>query len=240
VEKWWSLPLIIAGLLIASGGLYIRRRWRRSPQAYRAMTAVAVTYLVAGVILGVWTTRFATTPDRLGPTAISSPIALVPSFSPTPGSAPSVLAPFDLGSLHFDPARAILPDSRLTPGDTFPDATKENVCTPGWASEHRHVTEAMRDEVYAEYGRTRGKTCCEVDHLIPLELGGSNELKNLWPQPEAPRPAWPEKDQLENELHRRVCADQMTLADAQRCISSNWVTCWQRMGLQSNFAPAGS
>jgi hypothetical protein len=23
----------------------------------------------------------------------------------------------------------------------------------------------------------------ELDHLIPLELGGSNDLRNLWPQP---------------------------------------------------------
>jgi hypothetical protein len=47
----------------------------------------------------------------------------------------------------------------------------------------------------------KGLDCCEVDHLIPLELGGSNEMKNLWPQPDKRQPECVEKDQLENELH---------------------------------------
>lgn len=86
----------------------------------------------------------------------------------------------------------------------------------------------MRDRVYAEYGRTRGPSCCEVDHLVPLELGGSNDLKNLWPQPDDPRPGDAEKDQLENELHHQVCAGKLSLADAQKCITSNWVECWEK------------
>ena len=53
-------------------------------------------------------------------------------------------------------------------------------------------------------------------------------MKNLWPQPDAPRPGWDEKDQLENELHAEVCAGKMTLADAQHCIASNWVECWEK------------
>ena len=86
----------------------------------------------------------------------------------------------------------------------------------------------MRDQVYAEYGRTRGPDCCEVDHLVPLELGGSNDIRNLWPQPDAPRPGWEEKDQLENELHAEVCDGRMALADAQHCIAANWIQCWEQ------------
>ena len=47
----------IAAALIAAGALYIRLRWRRSPQAYRAMIAVAVCYLEAGAILGACVVR---------------------------------------------------------------------------------------------------------------------------------------------------------------------------------------
>jgi hypothetical protein len=86
----------------------------------------------------------------------------------------------------------------------------------------------MRNQLYAEYSRTRGPDCCEVDHLMPLELGGSNDTRNLWPQPDAPRPGWGEKHQLEDELHAEVCAGKMPLADAQRCIASNWVQCWEQ------------
>jgi len=50
--------VVIAGVLIAGGALYIRMRWRRSPQACRAMIAIAVCYLAAGAILGGWIVRF--------------------------------------------------------------------------------------------------------------------------------------------------------------------------------------
>jgi hypothetical protein len=146
-------------------------------------------------------------------------------------------APVEIPALHYDPAHAILPDPKLTPGDTLPGVTADDVCTPGWSREHRHVAEGLRDRVYAEYGRTRGPGCCEVDHLIPLELGGSNDMKNLWPQPDDPRPGDGEKDQLENDLHARVCKDNMPLADAQKCIASNWVECWKKY-IVPEYGPA--
>jgi hypothetical protein len=130
--------------------------------------------------------------------------------------------------LQYDPAHAVLPDPRLTPGDTLPGVTAADVCMPGLAREYRQVTEEMRDRVYEEYGRSRGLDCCEVDHLIPPQLGGSNDIKNLWLQPDAPRPGWAEKDELENELDAEVCDWEMLLADAQRCIASNWVACWEK------------
>jgi hypothetical protein len=204
----WKWPVLAAFLLVVVGALYVRLLWRSAPQAYRAMIAAAVCYFVAGSLLGAWVFRLTEPRAPAGPAALASPLALpapIPSFA---------LSPFDIGSLHYDPAHAVLPDRSLTPGDVLPDATKDDVCTPGWSREHREVTESMRDRVYAEYGRTRGPGCCEVDHLIPLELGGSNDMKNLWPQPDDPRPGSPEKDQLENELHSQVCSGKMPLADA--------------------------
>jgi Metal binding domain of Ada len=112
-----------------------------------------------------------------------------------------------------------LPDSHLTPGGVLPDVTAAEVCKPGWASEHREVPEPMREEVYREYGTSMG----ELDHLIPLELGGSNDIENLWVQP------WKEareKDALENWLHERVCNGETTLGGAQKCIATNWLECF--------------
>jgi 5-methylcytosine-specific restriction endonuclease McrA len=71
----------------------------------------------------------------------------------------------------------------LTPGDTL-DVTKADICARGYTKLVRDVPAAVKREAYAKYGLSKKKgKCCEVDHLIPLEFGGSNRLKNLWPEP---------------------------------------------------------
>jgi hypothetical protein len=76
-----------------------------------------------------------------------------------------------------------LPNPRLTPGDTL-DVTKADICARGYTKLVRDVPAAVKREAYAKYGLSKKKgKCCEVDHLIPLEFGGSNRLKNLWPEP---------------------------------------------------------
>ena len=62
---------------------------------------------------------------------------------------------------------------------------------------------------------TRATTWCtcpyahEVDHLVSLELGGSNAIGNLWPEPYAGRWGARTKDVLENRLHELVCSGQL-------------------------------
>jgi hypothetical protein len=240
---YW-LPLA-ALALAAAGVLYVHFGWRRAPRARRAMFVLAAIYFVAGSILGAWVMHLVARPSAppeqtatLNPptTSLSTAASIAAPATPTAAITTAAATPQALNEglpspPEYDFSHAILPDSKLTPGDTFPGATAADVCTPGWSTEHRHVTEEMRGQVYAEYGRTRGPDCCEVDHLIPLELGGSNEMRNLWPQPDAPRPGSPEKDQLENELHRLVCSGKLSLTDAQRCIATNWAACWAKYSL---------
>jgi hypothetical protein len=92
--------------------------------------------------------------------------------------------------------------------------------------EARRPTTAVKDQVYTEYGITPGQRHrYRIDHLVPLELDGSNSIRNLWPQPlRASRT----KDRLENTLHSMVCAGQITLARAQRAIRTNWVRAYHR------------
>jgi hypothetical protein len=78
--------------------------------------------------------------------------------------------------------------------------------------------------VYAEYGiAERNPGDYEVDHLVPLELGGSNDIANLWPEAAAPPPGFHQKDLVENYLHDQVCGGSMNLLDAQRAIATNWL-----------------
>ena len=123
-----------------------------------------------------------------------------------------------------------LPDSSCTPGDILPRATKEQICVPGYSRSVRNVPTSVKDEAYAEYGiasHTPGEY--EVDHLVSLELGGSNDISNLWPEAAAPTPGFHEKDEVENFLHDQVCAGAIPLAEAQVEIARDWMSVYAQM-----------
>jgi hypothetical protein len=116
-----------------------------------------------------------------------------------------------------------LPDTACTPGLAIFGVTVEEICTSGYSKKVRNVPDKVKKEVYLEYGiatHTTGEY--EVDHLISLELGGSNDIANLWPEAANPAPGCHEKDRVENYLHQRVCDGLISLSDAQRIISSDW------------------
>jgi hypothetical protein len=145
----WTIFLALAA--IAGSGLYIFLRWRRSPKAYKAMIAISIVSFVSGSILGAWVFRLSqrSTPPPVStsvPPAATSSSALVPLLTPRALASPSA-PPIQISSFNYDPKHVVLPDPKLTPGDALPAVTAADICTPGWASEHRHVTESMRDQV---------------------------------------------------------------------------------------------
>jgi hypothetical protein len=126
---------------------------------------------------------------------------------------------------HHD--KAILPDHVFTPGAVDPTLTKEIICDKTHhTSEDRHVTQSTKIKVCLEYGITNG---CpgkeyEIDHLVSIELAGSNDIKNLWPQPLDTTDiiGYHMKDVVENRAHAAVCSGKMSLEDAQKGISGDW------------------
>lgn len=99
-------------------------------------------------------------------------------------------------------------------------ATTSQVCTLGYARGHRRVPYRVRDRVYAVYGLPRGqRRGYVIDHLVPLELAGTNALANLWPQT---RVISGRKDRDENRLRAEVCDGQLSLADARAEILRMW------------------
>ena len=119
-------------------------------------------------------------------------------------------------------AALALPNASTTPG-AIASSNPAVVCQYGYASAHRDVPYSVRDRVYNEYGIPRGhRKGLRIDHLIPLETGGSNDVRNLWPQPlgESKR-----KDEVENALRVAVCVRHtLTLASAQAAIARNWTS----------------
>ncbi len=116
------------------------------------------------------------------------------------------------------------PDSNCTPGASFTGVTATEVCTPGYAKSVRNVPTSVKNQVYANYGiASHSLGQYEVDHFIPLELGGSNDIANLWPEAASPQPGFHEKDKVENYLHDQVCSGAMDLTTAENEIATNWV-----------------
>ena len=75
--------------------------------------------------------------------------------------------------------KALLPDPKLTPGDVF-DVTVQDICVPGYAKKVRAVPRSLRNEAYGLYGITPSPGDYQLDHHIPLSLGGF-ERKRLAP-----------------------------------------------------------
>jgi hypothetical protein len=127
---------------------------------------------------------------------------------------------------------AVENDLKLTPGLVRTTDLK-SICEGGSTSQYRDTTESMKNRVYAEYGVQRNhgicRGGCEVDHLISLEIGGADDVKNLWPQPSQPKPGYHEKDKLENWLHEQVCSGAMKIEDAQEGIATDWYGLYLKM-----------
>jgi hypothetical protein len=129
----------------------------------------------------------------------------------------------------------IYPDSIRTPGVVDPDITQdniqENICNSGWSTKsirpRASYTSRLKLEQIQQYGYSDTDPAdYEEDHLIPLEIGGNpSDPKNLWPEPYYP--SIPDggaraKDQVENYLHKQVCAGNLTLEEAQKEVAADW------------------
>jgi hypothetical protein len=125
-----------------------------------------------------------------------------------------------------------LPNSRLTPGDAFDVSTRE-LCAPGYSSPAEHVPVELKSRVFERYGISPEMVGYNVDHLIPVGLGGSNSLKNLWPQPIAGEWNHVKKDRLERRLVKLVCNRTITLENARREIATDWVDAYKKYFPQS-------
>jgi hypothetical protein len=122
-----------------------------------------------------------------------------------------------------------LPDTSLTPGAMDDRVTQDNIaatiCKSGYTKTVRKVSSRTKSRVLAEYHVSKGdRSNYTIDHLIALELGGSNDIANLWPEPKKGDKNSHSKDAIENTLHSLVCSGTVTLADAQNAIATDWTT----------------
>src|SRR5262249_21392050 len=116
----------------------------------------------------------------------------------------------------------------LTPGAVRPVAVSD-ICAAR-LGDNAQVVPAVQRQVFAEYGMPNAEAGrFEVDYLITPALGGSDDIRNLWPQPYSGS-AWNAyvKDALEDRLRTLVCAGRLDLATAQQEIAVNWIGAYKK------------
>jgi hypothetical protein len=181
------------------------------------------------------------TPTASGPPVSSSPAGSASTLPPLPAPAapPLMTAEVQAPSPALAPGpttkragckmRGALPDSACTPGAVM---TKDlDIICHHRTHDRRHVGASVHKQAFTEYGYTfpRARGAFEVDHLIPLELGGDNTIENLWAEPASPKPGFHEKDLVENYLHKQVCSNAMKIDAAQKSIATDWLSVWKKM-----------
>jgi hypothetical protein len=155
----------------------------------------------------------------------SVPVTSTPTSAVTPPGTTSTPAP---GQCHL---RGALPDPTCTPGALNSAVTQNTIqstiCVSGWTKTIRppaSYTDKLKTHQIAEYGYSDTNPAdYEEDHLVSLELGGDpTDPHNLWPEPRNGAPNASNKDKVENYLRSQVCKGNLSLADAQQGIASNW------------------
>jgi hypothetical protein len=92
-------------------------------------------------------------------------------------------------------AQAVVPDPTLTPG-----SIRTEICSDGTRQFRRAHDAIAITQSYSLSPESRLKF--EIDHLIPLELRGADDLSNLWPEPrQSIEPVWcaEAKDELREQ-----------------------------------------
>jgi hypothetical protein len=230
-----------------SSGRGARFRWRSN-----------ALLLAGGVLLGACasTAPPAATPgsssSTSGEQAMTSGSGILPAATSNDSTA---------SSSTEAAASRFLPDRRFTPGALDPEVTQsdigDTICRSGWTRTVRppeSYTETVK-RLEADAGgsvRYQGTTYSvhgfepadavlshyELDHLVPLELGGSPaDPANLWLEPhEAPAGGAPAgfgsetKDRVEYAARQAVCRGQMSLGEARSAMAADWRELGRRLG----------
>jgi hypothetical protein len=126
----------------------------------------------------------------------------------------------------------IRPDLDSTEASVRIDGHSRELACDRTKSHRGPMTADRRDEVLLRYGFPAGPhPDYEIDHLIPLCLGGSDDFSNLWPQPRRSiEPKWnaEAKDRLERVMCDMVCGGQLDIATAQEAFAKDWIAAYHK------------
>lgn len=123
----------------------------------------------------------------------------------------------------------VRPDPEFTEGAVFEDVTDAQICNEHYTQGVRQPRFNDKVEAFAAYGISiRDRDVYQLDHLVPVSLGGRNDATNLWPQPYDDGAGAIQKDDVERHLRGLVCSRKLSLGEAQAAIVADWWGAHQR------------
>ena len=127
------------------------------------------------------------------------------------------------------PPRSI-PNPSFTPGAVWTQVTLADIQQPNYSKSVRNVPESEHRKVFERYGLDYSKHAdFEVDHLVPLAWGGSNDVSNLWPQPFEGQWNAHVKDALEVHGLKLIREGKLDLREAQKRIAADWIGLYREL-----------
>lgn len=132
-----------------------------------------------------------------------------------------------------------LPDPALTPGATL-EVARQELCGSEYRSPARVIPITLKRRIFDRYGLSPLAVGYNVDHLIPVRLGGSNSPNNLWPQPLSGEWNYHMKNRLERRLYKMVCSQTIALETAQQELARDWVSAYKKYITNARPGPSRS
>ena len=129
---------------------------------------------------------------------------------------------------HQQTPLVVMPNSRLTPG--LASVTDQQAVCALANTKNKEVPVEMQRQVFKEYGMEKAEPrYYEVDYLVTPALGGSDDIRNLWPHSNSAT-TWNSrvKDELEDRLRDMVCDGNLNLTEAQHEIARNWIAAYKK------------
>jgi len=108
--------------------------------------------------------------------------------------------------------------------------TQAQVCRPDYGHDIGPIPQERGQQVLLAYGLLNTDPgAYKIDHLIPLALGGSNNITNLWPLARNAEP-WNAyvKDVFERKLHTMICTGGLSLQEVQAALAKDWISAYWR------------
>lgn len=217
--------------------------WRHArARAVTSRVSVGLAPVLLGALLAACTTTSSSTSGHRSSDSLPAVAAGLDRTSGPGWSDSGLEGPLPApGSCRYRSATDgfSLPDPSCTPGAVDSSVTQRNlgqtVCSSSGYTSHirppESLTEPFKYASMSAYGADAPAGSYEIDHLVPLEIGGSSDTRNLWPEPDDhPSPGVANsKDIVEGELHRLVCnavhrRPYLPLSVAQTLIASDWTT----------------